>query len=144
ALPTRPRISPRRNGTRRFSPSPRLLPIPFGYHVLDPLAHLHAVMERGGVERAVGAVVVPAYQLAGLGAEHLVDDLEARRAAGLDIVEIGHEGPGALPGDRAELLEILPAGLEVVGVGLEFLPHRITLALHRLAVGGIDAVEREE
>src|SRR5690606_41984418 len=107
-------------------------------------AHLHTVMERGGVESAVGAVIVPANQLPRFGPKQLVDDLEARGAAGLDRVEIDHEGPGALPGDRAILGEVLSAGLEIVRVGLEFLSYRVALTLHRFAVRQIDAVEPEQ
>ena len=42
------------------SSSPGPFAVPLGDHVLDALAHLHPVMERRGVEAAVGPAVVPA------------------------------------------------------------------------------------
>src|SRR5690606_12285221 len=128
----------------RPSSSPRPFAVPLGDHIFATLAHLHSVMERGWVERAVGTTVVPAHELPDLGAEQLVDHLEARGAAGFDFVEVDHESPGALAGDRAVFREVLAARLEIIGVRLEFLPPVIALALDWLAVRGSDAVELEE
>src|SRR5207237_5245388 len=69
---------------------------------------------------------------------HQADVGEGGLAAGLRLVEIDHEGPGALaPGRRGEALEL--ARLEVVGVRLELVADVVTLRLGRLGVCAVDA-----
>src|SRR3990167_11406070 len=101
-------------------------------------------MQRGPIEGAVRTAVVPPDEHAPFWLEQLVDQLEARRPAGIDGVEIGHEGPGPLSGDGCKAVEVLAGRLEIVGVSLELLADLIALALNWLAMSRIDPGERKQ
>ncbi len=114
--------APRRSRAVSRSAGPDQLAIPFGDDILGPAAHFHAVMEGVVIEPPVGPAVVPGEQLAALGLDRLVDVDEARRAAVARLVEIDHQRPGAVARAPAIGVVVAAAGLEIVGMRLEFLP----------------------
>src|SRR5437868_1369952 len=91
-------------------------------------------MERRRIGPPVREQVVPCEQLAGLRLDLLADQLEARSAAVVWLVQIDHRRPGPLPTLGGMQVVIIPARLERVGVWLELLSRCIALALRRLAV----------
>ena len=115
-------------------PRPRPFAEPFGDDILPPLAHLHPVMERVGVDGAVRANVIPGEQLARLGLVQLAGRQKARRAARTGLVEVNHQRPAALPRNRAIGLPVGAVRVEIIGVRLELLPDVVALTLHRLAI----------
>src|SRR6185503_10966015 len=100
--------------------------------------HRRAVVQGVVVRRAVALQVVPQHRHAGLRRNRQADVHERRVAARLDLVEIDHEGPRALP-ERGGRVALQLVGLEIVGVGLELLRDLVVLPLARLGHLRIDA-----
>ena len=86
-----------------------------------------------GLGRPSGSRLFHASSLPRFRLDRLADRLEPRRAAILRLVQIDHRRPRALAGVGGVHIKVIAAGLERVGVRLEFLARRVALALQRLA-----------
>ena len=102
------------------------------------------MMQGRCIATAIRPAVIPANKSACLGLKGLANHLEPGAAARFYFIEIDHEGPGAISGGAAVLLKICALRFEIVGMGFEFLTHGVSLALHRLTVRRVDAVQCEQ
>ncbi len=112
---------------------------PFCDDVFGAPSNLHAVMDRMPVDRTVGVQIVPDHGHALFRHESLFEPSEPGPAAGLDIVEIDHECPGALAAVLAMNLEVATARLEEVAMRLVFLAGRVFLRLRGVGIRPVDA-----
>src|SRR5690349_14348666 len=113
-------------------------PEPLGDDRLVAGAHRRAVMQRVVVAAAIGTQVVPYDGGALFGRHGKIDVDELGLAARFDVVQVDHEGPGALA-ERTRRVALELVGLEVIGVRLELLGDLVVLALARLGHRRIDA-----
>ena len=107
--------------------------------ILWPVGHRLAAVHGGLVGRAVGVEVVPQQRHAGLRLEGVVELGEARAAAFHALVQIHHEGPGAIAAHARVAQVLVGAGLEAVPVRFELLADVVALRLDALGVFGADA-----
>src|SRR5688572_13387693 len=112
---------------------------PLGDDHLVSRDHRLAAVHGGLVGRAVGVEIVPEQRHAGLRREGVIELGESRAAAFHALVEIDHEGPGAVAACAGEAQEFLAAGFEIIPVRLELLADVVTLRLDALRVFGADA-----
>src|SRR5258708_25055925 len=124
--------------TWRASSASSGTPEPFRDDRLVARFHRRAVVHGVEVRRAVGAQVVPQHRGAGLRRDRAADADARPLAARLDVVQVNHEGPGALA-ERGRGVALELVGLEIVGMRLELLRHLVILALARLGHPRIDA-----
>ena len=91
------------------------------------------MVQRPIVDATITIPVIPAQHCSGFRREAFLELREAGSSACRRLIEIYHECPGALSGDGAIFLKILPLRIEKIGVRLEFLTNGIALTLEGLA-----------
>ena len=113
-------------------------PEPLGDDHLAARRHGLAAMPRGRVGRAIVEQVVPEQRHSRLGSHRVVDLGEARGAALHALVEIHHEGPGAIAAHTGVTFIGVGTGFEIIPVRLELLAGLVVLNLYAFRVRGVD------